>query len=153
MELKKTNESDILDDSMLSKQSEVKDQFLQEFTVILEYMEWKKIRPLKGTHTLEKESGWPSLLAEKFNQTIPGCVLSFKNHTVYNGSRGGYFMANAHCKHEDCGAFVFSMRKKPPKHTSAQILVSVTHPYKRHSRMAIKKGDFKDSSVKRHKKS
>ncbi|KAH3782377.1 hypothetical protein DPMN_160292 [Dreissena polymorpha] len=124
---------------MLSKQSEVKDQFLQEFTVILEYMEWKKIRPLKGTHTLVKGSGWPSLLAEKFNQMIPGCVLSFKNHTVYNGSRGGYFRANAHCKHEGCGAFVFSMRKKPPKHSSAQILVTVTHPYTRHSRMAIKK--------------
>ena len=103
--------------------------------------EWKPIRPQKNDSKTKQilKRGWTDLMSNKFNEQIPGCVLSFRGHDITSGTKGSYFRATADCKHEDCGTFLFHIDKKPKRSLENIVNVSILRPYIQHSRESVKK--------------
>ena len=109
----------------------------KSFTFNLKYKEvWKPLRPSHIERKASLKRGWTDIMARKINETIPGCVLSFRGHDLTAGVRSVYITAVADCKHEESGVFKFTVDAKP-KYSSGQRCYCKGH--KVHTREKVKK--------------
>ncbi len=92
----------------------------QKFRIRLSKEEWDKVKPRKKKNALAGE--WTSLVAERFAQKNPYCVLRFTyNRTKKAGSRKcntPYVRLTASCKFQGCAKYSFVMRKEPAAHAN-----------------------------------
>ena len=111
MEHNTDNNTDFPNSSHISENNNYEGEFYLEKAV------WHVISYLDENNTHRMNKGWTDIIAERFTEINPICVLKFKHHWFKkidsNNLKSPFFQAPAVCKFPNCIFVTFSITNDP----------------------------------------